>query len=56
MKAGPARVTGFRSYGRSEDHRGDLPRVVVGMAVTREGIPVRAWSWPGNIADSAVIR
>jgi len=26
------------------------------MAVTREGIPVRVWSWPGNTGDSALIR
>jgi len=55
-EGGAARVAGFRSYGRSKDHRGDLPQVVVGMAVTREGIPVRVWSWPGNTADSALIR
>ncbi len=51
-----AREAGFRSYGRSKDHRDDLPQVVVGMAVTREGIPVRVWSWPGNTSDSALIR
>jgi hypothetical protein len=51
-----ARLAGFRSYGHSKDHRGDLPQVVVGMAVTREGIPVRVWSWPGNTSDSALIR
>jgi transposase len=26
------------------------------MAVTRDGIPVRVWSWPGNTAGSALIR
>jgi len=51
-----ARRAGFRSYGHSKDHRPDLPQVVVGMAVTREGIPVRVWSWPGNTSDSALIR
>ena len=50
------RTSGFRSYGHSKDHRPDLPQVVVGMAVTREGIPVRVWSWPGNTSDSALIR
>jgi len=55
-ESGAARLAGFRSYGHSKDHRGDLPQVVVGMAVTREGIPVRVWSWPGNTADSALIR
>jgi len=47
---------GFRTYGKSKDHRDDLPQVVVGMAVTRTGIPVRVWCWPGNTADSALIR
>jgi transposase len=26
------------------------------MAVTRTGVPVRAWCWPGNTSDSALIR
>ena len=26
------------------------------MAVTRDGIPVRVWSWPGNTTDTALIR
>ncbi|MFG2044520.1 IS1634 family transposase [Dactylosporangium sp. NPDC048998] len=47
---------GFRAYGKSKDHRDDLPQVVIGMAVTREGIPVRCWVWPGGTADSALIR
>jgi transposase len=51
-----AREAGFRSYGKSKDHRDDLPQVVIGMAVTRQGIPVRVWSWPGSTGDSALIR
>jgi hypothetical protein len=47
---------GFRSRGKSKDSRDDLPQVIVGMAVTRDGIPVRVWSWPGNTADSGLIR
>ena len=47
---------GFRTYGKSKDSRDDLPQVVVGMAVTRDGIPVRVWSWPGSTADSDLIR
>jgi hypothetical protein len=34
----------LRVRGHSKDHRGDLPQVVIGMAVTRGGIPVRLWS------------
>jgi len=47
---------GFRTHGKSKDSRDDLPQVVVGMAVTRDGIPVRVWSWPGNTGDSDLIR
>jgi hypothetical protein len=45
----------FRRHGHSKDHRPDLPQVVVGMAVTRGGIPVRAWVWPGNTSDQTVL-
>ena len=47
---------GFRAYGKSKDSRDDLPQVVIGLAATREGIPVRVWCWPGNTSDSALIR
>jgi hypothetical protein len=47
---------GFRTHGKSKDSRDDLPQVIVGMAITRDGIPVRVWSWPGNTADSGLIR
>lgn len=49
-------TVGFRTWGKSKDHRPDLPQVVIGMAVTRGGIPIRVWSWPGNTNDSALIR
>jgi len=52
----PVRDVGFRTHGKSKDSRDDLPQVIVGMAVTREGIPVRVWSWPGNTPDSPLIR
>jgi hypothetical protein len=41
-----------RRYGRSKDHRGDLPQVVIGLAVTREGIPVRLWTFPATPPSS----
>jgi len=47
---------GFRTFGKSKDSRDDLPQVVVGMAVTRDGIPVRVWSWPGSSTDTNLIR
>jgi len=47
--------SGLRRRGYSRDHRPDLPQAVIGMAVTREGIPVRCWIWPGNTADTTVV-
>jgi len=54
----PALVeSGRRRYSKhSKDHRPDLPQVVVGMAVTRKGIPVRVWTFPGNASDQVIIR
>jgi hypothetical protein len=54
--AGATGQAGFRAHGKSKDSRDDLPQVVVGMAVTRDGIPVRVWCWPGNTSDSPLIR
>jgi hypothetical protein len=54
--AAPDRAAGFRTHGKSKDSRDDLPQIVIGMAVTRDGIPVRVWCWPGNTSDSALIR
>ena len=45
-----------RAFGHSKDHRDDLPQVVIAMAVTRDGIPVRCWTFPGDTADTAIIR
>jgi len=45
----------FRLFGHSKDHRPDLPQIVIGLAVTREGIPVRVWCWPGNTNDMSVV-
>lgn len=45
----------FRKHGYSKDRRPDLPQTVIGLAVTREGIPVRCWSWPGNTADQSIV-
>jgi hypothetical protein len=52
---GVGQPVGFRAYGHSKDHREDLPQVVIGMAVTRSGIPIRTWCWPGNTTDTAVL-
>jgi transposase len=45
----------FRRFGHSKDHRPDLPQIIIGLAVTKEGIPVRCWCWPGNSNDQQVL-
>lgn len=50
------RGDGFRAFGKSKDHRDDLPQVVVGFAVTKEGIPVRCFVFEGNASDQLIIR
>ena len=45
----------FRRYGNAKDHRPDRPQTVIGLAVTKGGIPVRVWTRPSNAADSTVI-
>jgi len=54
--ADPEKTAGFRTHGKSKDSRDDLPQIVIGLAVTRDGIPVRCWCWPGSTSDSALIR
>jgi hypothetical protein len=53
--AGAGGAAGFRRYGHSKDSRPDLPQIIIGLAVTRDGIPVRVWCWPGNTNDQALL-
>lgn len=45
----------LKAYGKSKHKREDLPQVTIGLAVTREGIPVRCWVLPGNQHDSQCV-
>ena len=47
---------GLRRYGHSKDRRPDLPQVVIGLAVTKEGIPVKCWVLPGNTSDMKTVK
>lgn len=46
---------GLRKYGHCKDHRPDLPQIVIGLAVTKEGIPVKCWTLPGNTQDMTTV-
>lgn len=45
---------GLRRYGHSKEGTWS-PQVVVALAVTREGLPVKSWVLPGNTADVATV-
>ena len=44
-----------RQRGHSKNGRGDAPQIVIGLAVTREGFPVRHWVFPGNTVDVTTV-
>ena len=45
----------LRKRGHSKNGRGDAPQVLVGLAVTREGFPVRHWVFPGNTVELSTV-
>ena len=46
---------GLRRHGYSKKKRPDLPQIVVGLAINRDGIPVRHWIYPGNRIDVSTV-
>lgn len=45
----------IRRYGYSRDQRRDRRQVVIGMVITREGIPLCHHVFPGNTADKTTV-
>jgi hypothetical protein len=45
----------LRKRGHSKNGRGDAPQIVVGLAVTRDGLPVRSWVFPGQTTDVTTV-
>src|SRR5215510_5388351 len=44
-----------RKRGMSKNGRSDAPQIVMGLAVTRDGLPVRHWVFPGNTVDVTTV-
>jgi hypothetical protein len=44
-----------RKRGMSKNGRSDAPQIVIGLAVTRAGLPVRHWVFPGNTVDVTTV-
>jgi hypothetical protein len=45
----------LRQRGHSKEGRDNDPQIVIALAVTRDGIPVRSWIFPGNTPDVATV-
>src|SRR5690349_8186612 len=45
----------LRQRGHNKEGRDNQPQVIIAMAVTRDGMPVRSWVLPGNTADVATV-
>jgi Transposase len=41
--------------GHSKDGHSELPLVSIAFAVTKSGIPIRCWVFPGNTSDQTII-
>jgi len=50
-----SQTPGLRKRGRPSKKNTHSPKVVIGMAVTRDGFPVRSWIFPGNTVDVKTI-
>jgi Transposase DDE domain len=44
-----------RKRGMAKNGRSDAPQIVIGLAVTRNGLPVRHWVFPGNTVDVTTV-
>src|SRR5260370_438710 len=44
-------VCELAEYGSSRDHRGDRAQVVVGLAITQQGLPITHRIFPGSTVD-----
>lgn len=45
----------LRRRGHNKEGRDGNPQVVVGLALTRDGLPVRSWVFPGNTVDATTV-
>jgi hypothetical protein len=55
LAAGRKTYRAPRKRGHSKNGRFDAPQIVVGLAVTRDGFPVRHWIFPGNTVDVTTV-
>ena len=47
--------SGLLKRGHSKDGKSELPLVSIAFAVTKAGIPIRSWVFPGNTSDQTIV-
>jgi Transposase DDE domain len=55
LSSGGKTYRALRKRGHSKNGRFDAPQIVIGLAVTRDGFPVRHWIFPGNTVDVTTV-
>ncbi len=53
--AGAKPYPALRQRGKAKNKRSDVPQVVVGLAMTRDGLPVRSWVFRGDTVDVTTV-
>ncbi|MBM3189997.1 MAG: IS1634 family transposase [Chloroflexi bacterium] len=53
--AGSKTYPALRQRGKAKNKRNDVPQVVVGLAMTRDGLPVRSWLFRGDTVDVTTV-
>jgi len=56
QSAGGKKYRAPRKRGYAKNGRHDVPQIVVGLAVSRDGLPVRHWIFPGNTVDVTTVK
>jgi hypothetical protein len=55
IAAGSKTYKAPRKRGMSKNGRSDAPQIVIGLAVTRDGLPVSHWVFPGHTVDVTTV-
>ena len=55
LAAGSKTYKAPRKRGLAKHGRSDAPQIVIGLAVTRDGLPVRHWVFPGQTVEVSTI-
>jgi transposase len=53
--AGSKKYEALRQRGKAKNKRTDVPQIIVGLAMTRDGLPIRSWVFRGDTVDVTTV-